>query len=70
MVLTASLYHIWLERNKRVFQGSQRDALSLVSVVKANIRSCLSLWRKVKCSARNQSLCAMWNISEAIFSTV
>ncbi|KAG5533436.1 hypothetical protein RHGRI_027563 [Rhododendron griersonianum] len=52
MVLAASLYHIWLERNKRVFQGSQRDALSLVSVVKADIRSCLSLWRKVKRSAR------------------
>ncbi|XP_058218842.1 uncharacterized protein LOC131329621 [Rhododendron vialii] len=69
MVLAASLYHIWLERNNRVFQGSQRDALALVSVVKST-RSCLSLWRKVKRSSRNQRLCAIWNNSQAIFSTV
>ncbi|KAG5546216.1 hypothetical protein RHGRI_018410 [Rhododendron griersonianum] len=70
MVLAASLYHIWLERNNRVFQGSPRDALALVSVVKSDIRSCLSLWRRVKRSSKNQRLCAMWNISQAIFSTV
>ncbi|KAI8546525.1 hypothetical protein RHMOL_Rhmol07G0125000 [Rhododendron molle] len=57
MVLAASLYHIWLERNNRVFQGSQKDALALVSVVKYDIRSCLSFWRKVKRSFRNQRLC-------------
>ncbi|KAE9462525.1 hypothetical protein C3L33_05562, partial [Rhododendron williamsianum] len=30
LVLAASLYHIWLERNARVFQNTQRDALMLV----------------------------------------
>ncbi|KAG5526229.1 hypothetical protein RHGRI_032493 [Rhododendron griersonianum] len=70
MVLAASLYHIWLERNNRVFQGFSRDALALMSVVKLDIRSCLSLWRRVKRSSKNQRLCALWNISQAVFSTV
>ncbi|KAG5564918.1 hypothetical protein RHGRI_000951 [Rhododendron griersonianum] len=70
MVLAASLYHIWLERNNRVFQGFPRDALALMSVVKLDIRSCLSLWRRVKRSSKNQRLCALWNISQAVFSTV
>ncbi|KAG5552543.1 hypothetical protein RHGRI_010578 [Rhododendron griersonianum] len=70
MVLAASLYHIWLERNNRVFQGFPRDALALMSVVKLDIRSCLSLWRRVKRSSKNQRLCALWNISQAVFTTV
>lgn len=68
LAMAGALYHVWIERNARIFHGVQRDVKDVLRVVvTADLRSYFSSWTRIKRSAKNQELCAKWNLSPCIF---
>lgn len=60
LTFTVSLYHIWIERNLRKFQGLQHSVSSLVTKICTEIRNRLLSLHKIPLGP--MSLRASWNI--------
>lgn len=62
--LAATLYyHLWRERNFRIFQHKKEDTMKVVQNIIADLRVCISAWRNFKQTPSNQRLCQDWNVS-------
>ncbi|KAI8535581.1 hypothetical protein RHMOL_Rhmol10G0185300 [Rhododendron molle] len=70
VALAALLYHVWGERNARIFKGYGLSGQQLETNVRTDIRACVSSWRNVKPSGSNKALCALWNIPARVFGSV
>lgn len=53
----AAIYHLWKERNRRIFQSKSLDADHIFSAVIADIRVYASSWRRLRKSDENRLLC-------------
>lgn len=47
----AIIYHVWGERNARIFKAKSGDGAVVLGNVQRDIRACLSAWENVKCTA-------------------
>ncbi|KAI8572462.1 hypothetical protein RHMOL_Rhmol01G0200700 [Rhododendron molle] len=65
--LAASIYWIWRERNKRIFQGQGASASSLSSLIIDEIRACLCSWRGVKPCDTTRLVARTWCLSSRFF---
>ncbi|KAG5563563.1 hypothetical protein RHGRI_006110 [Rhododendron griersonianum] len=61
--LAATLYHLWRERNFRVFQNKKVDPGMVVQQIVSDLRCCMSAWKNVKRTLSNQRLCQWWHVS-------
>ena len=59
---TAVTYHVWFERNAKIFQTVQTSA-----DVVSDARACPGTWRRVKRCSRNQVPCSSKTIASCIF---
>ncbi|KAI8551158.1 hypothetical protein RHMOL_Rhmol06G0163300 [Rhododendron molle] len=60
LVLAAAVYHIWMERNSRIFGGRSRCAPEVLDGIDEYIRSRVSSWKVIPSSVENQSMCELW----------
>lgn len=67
VALAALVYHVWGERNKRIFQHCNLDVQTMEVRVVTGIRACISAWRKLKNTGINRAICAMWHLPSCIF---
>lgn len=58
LVLAAGVYHIWMERNSRVFGGRPRSSDDVFSGINDNIRLRVCIWKLFPNSLENQRLCS------------
>lgn len=56
LCIAASVYYIWKERNGRVFQQVGHDTTSVERLVVEEVKACMSSWRWVTRTAKNQGL--------------
>nr|XP_043618991.1 uncharacterized protein LOC122590873 [Erigeron canadensis] len=61
LVLAASVYNIWRERNLRIFKKEKRNEEELCRIIKDNVRFKLFAL-KVKMSKRVMEMAAIWNL--------
>ncbi|KAI8559797.1 hypothetical protein RHMOL_Rhmol04G0202600 [Rhododendron molle] len=66
LVFAAGVYHLWLERNTRVFCGQHRGADIVLASIGDNVRLRVCTWEHFPNSLENQSLCRCWNISSKV----
>lgn len=66
IALAALIYHVWGERNGRIFQAHGCDMQQLDVQVTTDMRACASSWRKVT----NMAFCSSWNIPARVFDKV
>ncbi|KAH7841749.1 hypothetical protein Vadar_033880 [Vaccinium darrowii] len=68
--LAATIYHLWRERNSRVFQsrGASTDMVTLCIV--EDIRSCLCSWKAVKRTHESAHLSVVWKLPPGFLQTV
>lgn len=62
-------YHLWGERNTRIFKHKANHMLGVIAKIEINIRACISSWRDVNKSDAN-NLCLDWQISPRNFAFV
>lgn len=65
--LAALIYHIWGERNRRIFQGYGGQVQQLERSVMTDTRACVSAWRQIKKTTSNLALCSKWTFQARIF---
>ncbi|XP_058183535.1 uncharacterized protein LOC131301328 [Rhododendron vialii] len=70
VALAALLYHVWGERNSRIFKGYGITVQQLEIKVRTDIRACVSSWRRIKRSSPNIALCSWWNIPFRVFGSL
>lgn len=61
--LAATLYHLWRERNFRVFQGKKGTPTNVIQKVIDDSGGCRSAWKNIKSSVVNLQICWSRNIS-------
>ncbi|GKE57833.1 reverse transcriptase domain, reverse transcriptase zinc-binding domain protein [Tanacetum coccineum] len=66
LVVAATAYFIWQERNWRLFKKGKRSTDQLVECVKASVRLKL-LSCKLKKSSDGERMARLWDLPEAIF---
>ncbi|KAI8528049.1 hypothetical protein RHMOL_Rhmol12G0120800 [Rhododendron molle] len=69
VALAALVYHVWGERNCRIFKSHGCNVQQLESKVRTDIRACVSSWRSLKKSGSNIALCSLWNIPVRVFES-
>ncbi|KAI8553679.1 hypothetical protein RHMOL_Rhmol05G0035300 [Rhododendron molle] len=60
--LVAAIYHIWQERDARIFQHKRLDLGSLVATVCNSICDALMSLRMLDSSQGNKDICREWSI--------
>ncbi|GJS84290.1 sodium/hydrogen exchanger 6 [Tanacetum coccineum] len=66
LVVAASAYYVWQERNWRLFQKGKRSIDQVVECIKSVVRLKL-LSCKLKKSKSGESLAKLWDLPEAVF---
>ena len=61
LILAASVYFIWQERNRRLFTGVSRNVESVISCIKDSVKTRL-LALKVKKSTKSQRIASKWGL--------
>ncbi|GJY49754.1 hypothetical protein Tco_0439710 [Tanacetum coccineum] len=61
LIIASTVYHIWNERNKRIFQNSNRNANDLLMIITRNIEEML-MSLKVKKSKAVDKAAAIWGL--------
>ncbi|GFS32020.1 hypothetical protein Acr_00g0020450 [Actinidia rufa] len=67
--LAAAIYHLWRERNARVFSQQAKDLLTLLRKIETDTRDSLNSWTRVVNSQINWLLCIEWSISTRILDS-
>ncbi|GAV74772.1 zf-RVT domain-containing protein [Cephalotus follicularis] len=62
LAFAASIYHIWLERNRRCFKNEFMPVQEIIDRIKHDVASKLRLGRKTQRCERHHSLCENWGI--------
>ncbi|GAV67837.1 zf-RVT domain-containing protein, partial [Cephalotus follicularis] len=62
LAFAASVYHIWLERNRRCFKNEFMPAKEVINRIKHDVALKLWLGRKLKRCEWHHSLCENWDI--------
>ncbi|KAF7151863.1 hypothetical protein RHSIM_Rhsim02G0079200 [Rhododendron simsii] len=70
LALPTLVYHVWGERNVRIFKGYWISGQQLEAKVRTDIKASVSSWRGVKKSSSNLALCALWNLPVRVFDSV
>ncbi|KAI8571916.1 hypothetical protein RHMOL_Rhmol01G0157600 [Rhododendron molle] len=70
VALAGLLYHVWGERNCKIFKSHGCNVQRLESKVRINIRACVSSWRTLKKSGSNIALCSLLNIPVRVFESM
>ncbi|KAI8536546.1 hypothetical protein RHMOL_Rhmol10G0265700 [Rhododendron molle] len=65
----ATVYHIWLERNSRVFGGRAQSSEVVSACLEENLRVRISTWKHFPISVENTRLCHLWNLPIRILRT-
>ena len=66
LVLSASVYNLWRERNARIFSHRGRDTDSAFQEIEKDISDRSCSWKQVENTCTNWSLCLAWNLSHKI----
>ncbi|PWA62510.1 hypothetical protein CTI12_AA360790 [Artemisia annua] len=61
LILAASVYFIWQERNRRLFTGVSRNVESVINCIKDSVKTRL-LALKVKKSTKSQRTASKWGL--------
>ncbi|GAV92956.1 hypothetical protein CFOL_v3_36334 [Cephalotus follicularis] len=62
LVFAASIYHIWLERNRRCFKNQFMPAQEIIDKIKHDVASKIWLGRETQSCEWYHSLCVNWGI--------
>ncbi|GAV92516.1 hypothetical protein CFOL_v3_35895 [Cephalotus follicularis] len=62
LAFVATVYHIWLETNRRCFKNSFLPFQEIVRKVCFDVAGKLSICKKIQKSERHHSLCVNWGI--------
>ncbi|KAG5549989.1 hypothetical protein RHGRI_015078 [Rhododendron griersonianum] len=68
--IAAPVYYIWKERNGRVFQQVGHDSTSVERLVVEEVKGCMSSWRRVPRTAKNQGLILDWGLPVEVLSNM
>ena len=63
----AFIYHVWKERNNRVFKQKEEDGEQVMEYIKFAVRYRLAGLRKVAADEVNISLSNTWGLFDTIF---
>ena len=66
--LTSAVYHLWMERNRRLHRSGYTRPEALASVIIDEVREKLATLRKLQDSEAHRSIQARWELSLDIFS--
>ncbi|GKD68126.1 hypothetical protein Tco_1322216 [Tanacetum coccineum] len=66
LVVAASAYYVWQERNWKLFQKGKRSIDQVVECIKSVVRLKL-LSCKLKKSKSGESMAKLWDLPEAVF---
>uniref|UniRef100_A0A5B7BH22 Reverse transcriptase zinc-binding domain-containing protein n=1 Tax=Davidia involucrata TaxID=16924 RepID=A0A5B7BH22_DAVIN len=67
MLFSATGYHIWIERNNRVFIGKRQSQGQILNSALTEVSLASMVWRNVNRSYENWDLCLSLGLSEAVF---
>ena len=66
--LAASVYHIWRERNKRVFASWEKPAFVIPQSIIPEVQAAITSWRKkIKPTKLNWAIRISWNFDQCTF---
>ncbi|KAI8530734.1 hypothetical protein RHMOL_Rhmol11G0082600 [Rhododendron molle] len=65
--LAATVYHIWRERNSRIFRNHGVDSTSVVNRIVDDVSARLCSWRRIPASVENHDLGLTWGIPRWMF---
>ncbi|GJW54763.1 reverse transcriptase domain, reverse transcriptase zinc-binding domain protein [Tanacetum coccineum] len=68
LVIAASAYYIWQERNWRLFKNSERKPIQIYECIQSSVRLKL-LSCKLKKSKNGERMARLWELPEAVFYT-
>lgn len=68
LAFAAAVYHIWLERNFRVFGGRSRCQREVLDCIEENLRLRMCMG-KFPNSGVNRTICDSWHVSRRILDT-
>ena len=63
------VYHVWGERNARIFQHKSLTVDLIISKIKNDIRARINSWRVVEHNPTNRQICNIGNICAKVFGT-
>lgn len=66
----AAVYHIWRERNTRIFSHTNKDNNTILKEILDNITYATAHWRGYKCIQSNWEFALNFGLSQKIFSKV
>lgn len=58
----ASIYHLWRERNSRIFARKRLDDSTIINNIVSDVRACLLSWKEEPVNDTTRRLCIEWNI--------
>ena len=67
IVWNACIYHIWKERNNRIFKQKKESPEQILEYIKVSIRLRLAGLKSVVVDTVNVSLCNSWCLFDSIF---
>ncbi|KAI8570892.1 hypothetical protein RHMOL_Rhmol01G0074200 [Rhododendron molle] len=67
LCFAASVYHLWKERNGRIFQQLDHDHSAVEKLILEEVKSCTSSWRHEIKSPDNFRVCSDWRITDSVF---
>ncbi|XP_058217649.1 uncharacterized protein LOC131328770 [Rhododendron vialii] len=70
VALAALFYHVWSERNGRIFKSFWNSVQQLEIKVRTDIRACVSSRQGVKKPGPSMALCSRWNVSAKVFDSM
>lgn len=62
-----TIYHIWNERNCRIFQQKGQDITTVEKLIMEEVRSCVVSWRRIPKTPGNIRICVEWGIPKMVF---
>lgn len=65
LALAATLYHLWRERNSRIFTQKLCSTADVTSAIIADVRGRVCSWGKVPYTRANAAICHNWNMSSS-----
>lgn len=65
-LLGASVYHIWVERNQRIFKQEAKTEDQITSTIFNEVRTRIIFGRKFPSNALNIALCKLWKLDEIL----
>ncbi|PWA83557.1 RNA-directed DNA polymerase, eukaryota, Reverse transcriptase zinc-binding domain protein [Artemisia annua] len=65
LLLAATTYYIWLERNARLFKRKKSTVAEVVQVIVSNVRLKLVTFKFKKITCRSRSMLDSWKIPSA-----